>query len=77
MNGDTLTFTKTGGNLGSADFTLSLSGTTLTATINVDIYNALTSASKAKLTVASVISYFSGNTDSVFAPRVCTLLQTL
>jgi hypothetical protein len=74
LNGDTLTFTKTGGNLGSADFTLSLSGTTLTGTINVDIYNTLTLASKAKLAAAS---YISGNTDSVFAPRVCTLLQTL
>ncbi len=56
------------------EITLSLSGTALScATINVDIYNTLTLASKAKLTIASVISFFSSNTDSFFSPRVCTL----
>ncbi len=48
--GDTLTYSQTaGGDLASAGFSLSLSGTTVTGSLNVDIYGMLDRTNQVKL----------------------------
>jgi hypothetical protein len=72
---NTLSFKKTGGNLGAARFSLSLTGTQLVGTFDVDISAMLTTASSVKLSIASIFSAFNTGTTSYFN-GVCTKLST-
>jgi hypothetical protein len=72
---NTLSFKQTGGNLAAASFSLSLTGDKLVGTFDVDISATLTTASKVKLAIASILNSFNTGTTSYFN-GVCTKLST-
>ncbi len=73
--GDTLTFSQTaGGNLASAGFSLSLSGTTVTGSLTVDIYGMLDRTNRVKLALYE--TFIGESSTSLFAPNVCKALSS-
>ncbi len=70
----TLKFAKTGSNLASAEFSLSLSGSTVTGSFTVDIYGMLSAANKAKMALYE--TFIGDSSTSFFAPNVCKALSS-